>query len=167
MALVSCSYAQKGVDIAEIALEAGIPTGDFGDATNVGVGGGLRFLFGVAKSGEITATSGYTSYKLKDLPSGVNAHFYLIPILVGYRHRFNGLYLEPQIGPVIYGLSASAGGQSDSNSKAGFTWAAGLGYQGETVDIGIRYQSGKTSDSGSPFSLVGIHLGFLLPMNSL
>lgn len=152
--------AQSKTNFIGIALEAGIPTGDFGEAVNPGFGGALRLLFGVSESGQISATTGYTGYKVKSLPAGVKAHYSIVPIMIGYRENLNGFYLEPQLGMGVYGAKASFNGQSDSSSDSAFTWAAGFGYAKNGVDIGVRYQSGKLKDAGSPFSVIGIHIGY-------
>jgi hypothetical protein len=77
----------------------------------------------------------------------------IIPVLLGYRHNFNGLYVEPQAGYGSYAVKTSLGDASDG----AFTWAVGVGYAKNGVDIGARYQSGQKDGS---ISLIGIHLGY-------
>jgi hypothetical protein len=168
--LALSTYAQRGVNYLGLAFEAGIPTGDFSEAVNVGIGGSLKLLMGVGSSpdGQISFTTGYNSFAIKPQllgGSGINASYFIIPILLGYRHNFNGLFLEPKLGAAIYGLRASAMGQSDSDSDAGFTWAMCAGFASKKgFELGVRYQSGKLSDGDSPFSLVGIHIGYNLSL---
>jgi predicted porin len=144
--------AQKGNNQVGVAFDLGIPTGDFGDAFKTGFGGQLRGLLGVGTAGQVSLTTGWSTFKEKE-SSGYNSKMNIIPVLLGYRHNFNGLYVEPQAG---YGSYA---GKSDlgDNSEGAFTWAVGLGYAKSGLDIGARYQSGQKDGS---ISLVGIHLGY-------
>jgi hypothetical protein len=154
------SQAQKGTNYIGIAAEVGLPTGDFGEIVNVGYGGSLKALLGVTQAGQVSFTTGYTSFGLKGIAgSGYKAHYSIAPLLFGYRHNFSGFFIEPQLGMAVYALRASGGGMSASDSKAAFTWAFGLGYVVNAVEFGARYQSGKINDADSPFSLVGIHVG--------
>jgi hypothetical protein len=50
------------------------------------------------------------------------------------------------------------GGSTVTDSKGGFTWAAGLGYIYNNFEIGARYQSATVDGNSS--SLVGIHIGY-------
>lgn len=149
--------AQSGKNQIGIGPEIGIPTGDFGDAFKLGFGGSVKGLLGVGTAGQVTLTSGYTTFKAKDLPSGVDVKASIIPILLGYRHNFTGFYVEPQVGYGIYGSKIDGMGApfDGSDSEGQFTWAAGVGYALEQgLDIGARYQSGH-KDGGST-GLVGI-----------
>lgn len=152
----STVFAQQGNNQIGVGADVGIPTGDMGDATKVGFGGYAKGLFGIGEAGQITLTSGYTSYKFKG--EDVDANFNIIPILAGYRHNFSGFYAEPQVGYGIYGIKAKESGISISSSEGAFTWAVGFGYVVNNVDFGARYQSGHKD--GSTTSLVGIHVGY-------
>src|SRR5688500_9414731 len=90
-------HAQKRMNYLGIGADIGIPTGDFGEAANVGFGGSLKFLIGTSADGQVTFTTGYSAFGLKGIPSGmgIKANYSIIPMLFGYRHNFNGLYLEP------------------------------------------------------------------------
>lgn len=145
------SHAQKGNNQIGVAFEAGIPTGDFGDVVKTGFGGSAKGLLGVGTAGQVTLTVGYTSFGVKDAS---DAHFTIVPILLGYRHNFSGLYVEPQLGYGSYAVKE--GGVSVSSGE--FTWAIGLGYAMSGFDIGARYQS--ASKDGSTTSLVGLHVGY-------
>jgi hypothetical protein len=160
------SSAQNGSNHIGIGATLGIPTGEFGDAAKVGFGGYIRGMIGVGTAGEVLLTTGYTSYGVKDLPSEIKASFFIIPILIGYRHNLNGFYLEPQLGIGMYGARASYNGDSDSDSKSAFTWSAGVGYRVNSFDIGLRYQSGKVKDADNPISIVGINIGFNIPFKT-
>src|SRR3984893_3061305 len=144
-------FAQKGHNQIGVAFEVGVPTGDFGTYSKTGFGGSVRGLFGIGTAGQITFTTGYTSFKFKD----IDAHSSIIPLLAGYRHNFSGVFVEPQIGYGIYGAKVSGG---SSSSEGAFTWAIGAGYAKNGFEGGVRYQS-ATKD-GSTLSVVGIHVGY-------
>src|SRR5690349_5333715 len=95
------SHAQRGNNQIGVAFEAGLPTGDFGDAVKTGFGGSAKGLLGVGTAGQVTLTVGYTSFTFKDAS---DAHFTILPILLGYRHNFSGVYVEPQVGYGSYGV---------------------------------------------------------------
>jgi hypothetical protein len=148
--------AQKGNNQIGIGPEVAIPMGDFGDAFKTGFGGSVKGMFGVGTAGQVTLTSGYTTFKAKGLESGEKFNTGIIPILLGYRHNFSGFYVEPQAGYGVYTYKASGmgSGLDGSNSSGAFTWAVGIGYaMKEGVDIGARYQSGEKD--GSSTGLIG------------
>ena len=161
-AFVAASFAaiaQTGNNKLGIGVEVGLPMGDFGDAFGVGIGGSVKYMHGIGSAGQLTLTSGYQRFGMKDLPSGVEASTSIIPILAGYRHNFSGLFIEPQVGYGIYGGKFSGGGQSISTSEGAFTYAIGVGYaMAQGLDLGVRYQSG-TQDGGS-ISLIGFRVGY-------
>jgi hypothetical protein len=148
--------AQKGHNQIGIGPEVAIPVGDFGDGFKTGFGGSVKGMFGVGTAGQVTLTSGYTTFKAKGLESGEKFNASIIPILLGYRHNFNGFYVEPQAGYGIYGskISGTGTGLDGTNSSGAFTWAAGIGYAlKQGVDIGARYQSGHKD--GATTGVVG------------
>lgn len=153
--------AQTGNNQVGIALDAGIPTGDFGDAFKTGFGGQLRGLLGIGTAGQVTLTTGYSSFRAKseveDAEGADKVTFSVIPILVGYRHNFNGIYIEPQAGYGSYRGKVEAAGVSAKESDGAFTWAAGIGYAKNGVDVGARYQSAEKDGSTS---FIGIHIGY-------
>ncbi len=156
-ASISAVNAQKGSIRLQPAVEIGIPMGDFGDFAKVGFGGSLKGLFGITPAGSITLQPGATFHSIKG--SGGDASAYIVPILAGYQHSFDGFYVEPQVGIGIYGSSVKVNGVKVSASESAFTYAVGVGYLiNNMVDIGARYQAG--SKDGSTTSLVGIHIGY-------
>lgn len=153
------AQAQTGNNQIGIGAEVGIPTGDFGDAFKPGFGASVKGLYGVGTAGQVTLTAGYTIFNEKE-ESGVNMKTSILPIMAGYRHNLNGFYLEPQIGYGSYGVQVEFMGEKESEREGAFTWAAGVGYALNGLDISARYQSGKLEDADSPFSLVGIRIGY-------
>ncbi len=152
------SKAQSGNNQISVAAEVGIPTGDFAEGFNTGFGGSVKGLYGVGNSGQITFTTGYTTYKAKGNTSDYSASFNIIPFLAGFRLLMNGFYIEPQAGYGIYAASVKIMGEKASSSEGAFTYAGGIGYANNKIDIGVRYQ-GATQD-GDSFGLIGIHLGY-------
>lgn len=145
--------AQKGNNQIGVAFDLGIPTGDLGDMVKTGFGGQVRGLLGVGTAGQVSLTAGWSTFKEKE-ETGVNLKENIIPVLLGYRHNFNGFYVEPQVG---YGSYATKSDLVDGSDGA-FTWAAGIGYAKSGIDVGARYQSGHKD--GSSLSLIGIHIGY-------
>lgn len=165
LAIVTVSLtasAQTGKNEIGVGFDLNIPNGDFSDAYKLGFGGYVKGLFGIGSAGQITLTSGYTTFSGKDdyltALGADKAKYGIIPILAGYRHNFDGFYAEPQVGYGIYREKAEAGGVSVSESTGAFTWAVGLGYAMSGFDIGARYQS--ASKDGTSFGLVGIRVGY-------
>lgn len=153
------SFAQKGENGLTLAADIGLPMGDFNEIANIGAGVMGKFLFGISPAGQISATTGVTFYKAKSdfIGSDIKLTMRVIPILGGYRHNFNGLFIEPQVGVGIFGATASYMGESDSNSDNSFAWAMGFGYAKNNIEAGVRYQSFEKDGS---LSLIGIHIGY-------
>lgn len=151
-------YAQKGTTKIAVGADLGIPVGDFGEGFKTGFGGYAKGLFGIGEAGQITFTTGYSSFKAKGSTDEVKATVNVIPLLAGYRHNFSGFYAEPQIGYSIFSTKLKSEEISGSTSDGAFAWAIGCGYVVSNVDFGVRYQS--ASKDGSSLSFVGIHVGY-------
>lgn len=154
--------AQSGKNEIGVGFDLNIPNGDFSDSYKLGFGGYVKGLYGIGTAGQITLTSGYTTFSAKDealTAAGLDdAKFGIIPILAGYRHNFDGFYAEPQIGYGIYREKIETGGVKVSESSGAFTWAVGLGFAKSGFDIGARYQS--ASKDGTTFGVIGIRVGY-------
>lgn len=150
--------AQRGTTEIGVGAEAGLPLGDFGKGFKAGFGGYAKALFGVGFAGQVTATTGYSAFTAKGSSTEEKVTLYLVPILAGYRQNFNGFYVEPQAGIGIYGAKVKVMGESASSSETKFTWAAGVGYEKNSIDIGVRYQRGEFE--GGSISMVGIRVGY-------
>ncbi len=84
----------------------------------------------------------------------------LIPLLIGYRHNFDGIFIEPQAGYMVIGAkmnSAEEGTMTDSGGL--LSGALSIGYVfDKQVEISARYQvAGK---NGSNLNLFGLRLGY-------
>lgn len=162
IALAFSGTAQKGSTQIGIGAEIGLPTGEFGSedgGAKAGFGGYIKGLFGVSDAGQITVTTGYTSFTIKGSTSSLKASISIIPILIGYRHNFNGFYIEPQAGVGIYGARVTFQGESGSSSQNKLTLAAGVGYAKNSIDIGVRYQTGVIKQSPD-LTLVAVRFGY-------
>jgi hypothetical protein len=114
-------------------------------------------LYGVGEAGQVSFTTGCTTFSWKDLGPDESGHTWLIPILVGYRHNFSGLYVEPQLGYGIVGDKYEYSGISASDSENGFAWGADIGFARNGFDGGVRYQ-GITKDG--TLAMIGFHVGY-------
>lgn len=158
----AAAFAQKGKNQISPAVDVSLPIGDFGDVAPVGIGVTVKGLYGVGEAGQVSLTTGYSSFgakkEIKDALGADKLRQSLIPILVGYRHHFDGFYAEPQIGYGIFASKIKGGILDGSESDGAFTWAIGGGYIFKDFDAGIRYQS--SHKDGSSRGLIGIRIGY-------
>ena len=156
---MSAVKAQQGNNQIGIAAEAALPLGDFADSYKTGIGGSLKGLFGVGQAGQVTFTTGYTSFKGESSTSDFKYTSTIIPLLGGYRHNFaGGIYVEPQLGYGIYGYKTEIMDEDETDSEGAFTYAIGVGFAASGFDAGLRYQG--ASKDGSNTSFVGIRVGY-------
>ena len=156
------SFAQKGKNQIGVGADVSMPTSDFGSYFKTGFGGYVKALLGVGKSGQVSFTSGYSSFKASgDLPLTLS----IVPIMVGYRANFNGFFVEPQLGYSVVGgkmLTEDEGFQTDS--EGAFMWAAGIGYQfTNKLEVSARYQ--MSSKAGTNLGAFGLRLGYNFSLN--
>src|SRR5205814_555089 len=123
------SLAQKGNNQIGIGADISIPTGEFGANFKTGIGGYVKGMLGVGKSGQVTLTSGYSSFKESGDWQDFTTTQTVIPLLIGYRANFNGFFVEPQIGYGIFGEKINSAEDGFSTESTGaFTWSAEVGY---------------------------------------
>ena len=136
------------------------PMGEFGEYFKTGFGVYGKTMFGAGKAGQVSFTSAYSSFKFRGKIPGGSLSMNLIPLLVGYRHHFNGVFIEPQFGYTIIGVKAISEEEGTMTDSGGFvTWAAGAGYVfNKQVELSIRYQAG--SKNGSSVNVFGLRLGY-------
>lgn len=158
--------AQKEANRLVIAADLDVPAGQFADAVRFGGGPLAKLLFGVSPEGDVTATTGISLYEVNHdgFPDGWKASYSIVPFLLGYRHHFSGLFLEPQIGVGIYGYRVRYQGPANTISESLFTWAVGLGYARDKIELALRYQSGEKQ--GESLGEVAVHVGYVLPLKS-
>ena len=158
--IATMAVAQKGEIIFGGGADVSFPSGEFGNYFKPGFGVYGKTMFGVSKAGQVTFTSGYSSFKLRPGLADVTTTFNQIPILFGYRHNFNSFFVEPQLGYSFVGVKMTSEEDGSYTEGSGLvTWAAGVGYVfNNHVEIGARYQSG--SKNGSSVSSFGLRLGY-------
>ena len=96
-----------------IGAELGIPMGDFGDVSGIGIGGTIRYEAPVSDNLGITGTAGYISFSGKDFTIAgytvTGESSYLIPVQVGAKYYFDrqqeGLYGHVMFGVHMYKTS--------------------------------------------------------------
>jgi len=160
-------FAQKGNNRVGVGADVSFPTGDFGEAFNAGVGIYAKGMYGIGTAGQITFTTGFSSFKMEGSSDDFKMTMRVIPLLAGYRHYFNGFFAEPQLGYGIYGarIKTDIEGLEGSDSEGAFTWALGAGYIfNDQIEVSARYQSG--SRDGSSISLFGLRVGYNFSLGS-
>lgn len=156
-------YSQKGNNQVGVGADIGIPIGDFATLANVGFGGYVKGLYGVGTAGQMTFTTGYSVFKIKEefqeAAEVDKLNYRILPLLFGYRHNLNGFYIEPQLGYSVHSAKATLGSVSATESDGAFTWGAGVGAATKGgFDFGVRYLS--ASQDGDAISWVSIHIGY-------
>lgn len=142
IAIASASFAQTGKNQLGIGAEVALATASGGGTV---FGATAKYLHGVGTAGQVTLTAG----ALFDSESegGVKATGTQIPILAGYRHNFNGLYVEPQLGYMLTSYKVKIEGLAESNvSDGALAYAIGGGYAfANGLDLGVSYRNGAKS----------------------
>lgn len=156
-------FSQKGNNAIGVGADIGIPVGDFSSLCGVGIGAYLKGLYGVASAGQLSFTTGYSIFKVKEdvqNASGVDKlNVRMTPLLLGYRHNLNGIYFEPQLGYGILSAKATLGNVSATDSDGAFAYGIGLGAAMQKgFDVGASYLS--LSKDGSSTSWISIHIGY-------
>lgn len=151
----SIASAQKGNIGVNIGLEGALPLGNLGNSTSFGIGGTAKGLYGLNDDADITLTAGYIAFPAK---SGVEATIGMIPFMPGYRHKFDGFYIEPQLGLVNYKFTYNGPGSewfgTLSSSASFFSYAFGAGMKSNKWDLSARFQG----FSGTSF--IGVRVGY-------
>jgi hypothetical protein len=115
---------------------------------SLGVGAYVKGIFPVTQASDVTLEVGANMFSLDDDGNGDGTA--VIPIKAGYRYSVNGtgmgLYVEPQIGYNIYGVtSAYVDGVTQDFTFHGLVFAAGTGYLfliGKTpLDLNVHYET--------------------------
>ncbi len=173
-----------------VGPEAGIPTGDFNNASSFGIGGTARLEYMVDPNFTVSAKSGYLHFTGKDInyydastattytiSTAVNA----IPILVGGKYFFMPtgdarVYGAADVGLYSESYSASAnvpsGGStvnvSASTSKTDFSAAPILGVvfkAGDKMNVDASASYTNVFTTGSTTSWIGFNVSLEFGLN--
>ena len=142
IAIASASFAQTGKNQLGIGAEVALATASGGGTA---FGGSAKYLHGVGTAGQVTLTAGATVHSESE--AGGKASLTQIPILAGYRHNFNGLYVEPQLGYMLSKAKVKIEGFEEfSGSDGALAYAIGGGYAfANGLDLGVSYRNGAKS----------------------
>ncbi|HEY4195488.1 MAG TPA: hypothetical protein VGM63_08125 [Mucilaginibacter sp.] len=134
---------------------------------SLGIGAHIKGAFPVSQGSDLTLELGANFFFLNDGGSGDGTG--VVPIKAGYRYSLNGtgtgLYVEPQIGYNIYGItSAYVDGTTKNLEFHGLVAAAGTGYIfliGNTpLDLYLHYET--IIDHGGSDNYVSLGLSIYL-----
>ena len=179
----TANYSQAQDGRLSIGAELGLPMGDFGDVSGIGIGGTVRFEAPVGDNLGVTGTAGYISFSGKDFTVGTitftGESSYLIPVQAGLKYYFteqqNGLYGHIMLGVHMYKTEevtvnpSTLEVTSKSKMKAALSYAPEIGYHMESLDFGLRYQlysisatDGFGNSASKTYSYLGIRIAFVL-----
>lgn len=158
-------------------VDLGFPQGDFGKEFSMAVGPTGGFELPVGGHIGITAQVGYDILLLKDDIKEVLEGATLIPMQAGLKYYFQesqaGFYAHGQVGVHMFSEkfkeNDAFGLEAETESNTNFSWAIGLGYQLQKLDLGVRYNSispkeGEGAEGGEAeaFSYIGLRIAYLL-----
>ena len=169
------SFAQNGR--FSVGAELGLPMGDFGDISSMGIGGTLRYELPMGDNLGLTATAGYMAFSGKEVGGFDMPDWTMIPVQIGAKYYFTeqqegfyGMvelgvhaisydfeYQVPHIDPTTFAITYTTETESVSDTK--LSYAPAIGYHLANVDIGLRYQMIATE--GSATSYLGIRLAYV------
>ena len=178
LALSAISFAQSTSTVGNwrvgVGLEAGLPTGDFNNASSFGIGGRVGAGYVIDPNAVLSLKLGYLHFSGKDVTVPIsltqttttNVSMSVIPILVGGKYFFNPpgdmrWYGAADVG--LYVMSASGGGESASSSKFGISPAVGGQFKaGDNmwVDAHVNYTDVFTDVTSSSWIGIGVGLIF-------
>ena len=154
------AMAQKGKNYVGGGADLSLPLGDFANDFKRGMGFYIKGMLGVGQSGAVSFTTGYSGFKeIADFDETTTTAG-IVPLLVGYRHNFNGFFVEPQLGYALYPYKHNSWEDGFyTNTGHAFTWALGAGYMfNNKIEVSARYQTGTST--GTTIGIFGLRLGY-------
>lgn len=161
-----------GVDLA-------MPLGDFGDAYGLGVGPTAGFELPIGDNLGVTLQVSYDILMPKSEVKDFIKSASMLPAQLGLKYYFQdqqeGFYGHAQLG--IHSVSTKTedidlgplGTQEGvSSSTTNFSWAIGVGYQLEKLDLGLRYNSispDSDIEGAKASSYIGLRVAYLISLN--
>lgn len=134
-----------------VGADFAFPMGDFGKATDFGVGGSLNYQAPIGSKLNFVGEAGYLSFTSKKDALGNTTSSAAIPLKAGVRYFLaENVYAQGQLGASI---STATGG------KTGFIYAPSVGVEFPVadkmaIDFGARYEG--WSYSGGTSSFIGL-----------
>lgn len=138
LTLVALFFIAVNESKAQVAIGAqvgiSLPMGDFGDAYNLGFGGGLQGSYFVSPKFAVGANISYHTFGAKNLPSGINITSTILGFAPSVQYFFTEEGFRPYIGTDLgyYSLGSSVSGLGTSGS-------ASKGYFGIAPQAGFLY----------------------------
>lgn len=134
---VNYCFAQKGNNQVSVGVETNLPLSNgYSDIYHPGIGGGVKGLYGIGNTAQLTLSVAYSSFSGKSSSEFGRQTLTLLPIQAGYRYNLtSGLYGEGQVG--IATLSTKIPGFTYSQTD--FAAAINVGYKFSGFDASIRY----------------------------
>ncbi|MBX2981948.1 MAG: outer membrane beta-barrel protein [Flavobacteriales bacterium] len=168
-----------GVDLA-------MPLGDFGDAYGLGVGPTAGFELPIGDNLGVTLQVSYDILMPKSEVKDFIKSASMLPAQLGLKYYFQdqqeGFYGHAQLG--IHSVSTKSEEittpgvpalgipdrvtPSQTTSSTNFSWAIGVGYQLEKLDLGLRYNSispDSDVDGAKASSYIGLRVAYLISLN--
>lgn len=162
--VILLAQTAKTKTVFNVGPEAAYPIGPTSKVAKFGAGGSIKAISTLNKDVKWTFTVGYTTLPGKDeiisqSPKVVreNPKLEFIPIKSGFRiNLFKNTFFEPE---AVIRIG------TNYQSKAGFGFAAGFGYNFMInkcpLDLAFRYEN--TYYQGAPLSFVGGRVGISFP----
>ena len=158
VAMASASFAQTGKNQLGVGAELGLGTSS---GSGVALGGTAKYLHGIGTAGQLTVTAGALVHSKSETDPDfgkATATARYIPVLLGYRHNFNGLYVEPQLGYIATGVTIKALDEKLSLSSGSFAYAVGGGYAfANGLDLGVSFRN--TAETGAT-GMIAFRVGY-------
>src|ERR1700744_5746138 len=133
-------------------VEGGLPTGDAHPSSGFELGGSARLQYGLSDAFDLTLTSGYTNFFIKDdyRSPGDPSNIGIVPVKVGIKAFFAQ--------NIYFGAEAGAGFETVSNGNTKLILSPALGWANQHWDIGVNYTnySGQSDNYGS----IGLRLAY-------
>lgn len=167
--ILGAASGQKGDNQVRVLAEAGFPAHrEF----NAGVGGYVKFLYGVGRSGQVSLTTGLSKFRASSTLIGGNGErttLRTIPVLAGYKVNIRNFYIEPAVGYGELGGRDYIGGDWARQSVGAFYMSLGAGYDYKRWTAGVRYQAARGAEDVAAgdwhrrfFEFAGVHVGYTL-----
>lgn len=165
-----------------LGLDAALPMGDFGDFYSLGIGPAAGFELPVGDNLGITAQLSYQILMVQSDFSDLVKSASMIPLQAGLKYYFQdqqeGFYGHAQLGFhmssvttedqsfTFLGTTTTIEGSTESSTN--FSWAIGVGYQMEKLDLGLRYNSispDSDVEGAESSNYLGIRVAYLISLD--